>query len=129
MDFILDANFLKEAGVIILSLIALYKAKKKWDLERNEINQKINYELEKLSKESQSESLKIFAEMDAKNKADNATLRTELLQIISTQNNTIAKLNHQVTVIQRDLEKCHEERGKLMILLENTKFPVTNPKL
>lgn len=121
MEFVFDPAFFKEISVIAIALIALFKAKKKWDFDREEINKKVDLELEKLSRESQSELLKIFTEIDAKNKVDNVSLRTELIQIISTQNQTIAELNHQVCVIQKDLEKCHEERSKLMLFLERTK--------
>lgn len=124
MDFINIEliDFVKEIGIIITGLIAFLLAKRKLNKESNEINQKIDYEIKRLSLDAEKDFKRFLEDQDIRNKQESASLRNEFQLIISAQNNTIAELNRQISFIQKDLEACHSERAKLMILLERSSY-------
>lgn len=115
-------EFIKEFGIFIAAVVPLYGAwvtKKKIDNEKQKMNQDLKLRMQEISNQTEKDLLAHFEKIDRARNEDHNKLRSEMFDIIKSQNQTINELNATITTIKKDLEICHAERQKLIDSITN----------
>ena len=124
MTFEAIVDFLKEFGIFIGAAVPLYGAyitKRKLDNEKQKMNQELKVEMNKIHNQTEKNLLDHFEKLDDSRNQEYNKFRTELFEIIASQNETINsqnetihELNSTISIMKKDLDTCHHERQKLL---------------